>query len=37
MQIVIAMQVKVCLPDDEPVPIEKVVSTLKDQKIGRVK
>jgi aspartate carbamoyltransferase catalytic subunit len=33
MEIAITMQVKVCLPDDGPIPIEKIVSSLKDQKI----
>lgn len=36
MEIIVSMQVKVCLPEDEVVPIENLVSSLKSQKIEAI-
>ena len=35
MEIIVPMQVKVCLPEDEVVPIEYLVNEIKNLKIGR--
>ena len=34
MEIIVPLQVKVCLPEDEVVPIENLVNMLRDLKIG---